>query len=102
MALKDVHALVAGLVAKVFEENAASEERELDCLNVDVGLVPVPCVRPYQVGDAEAKDTIEEEEEEDDNNHHNRQLDEEDPVKRRYQFRSSNVPVQKAGEKRTN
>ena len=83
MALEDVYALVAGLVAEVFEENTACEERELNCLNVDIGLVPVPCVGPYEVGDAEAKDTIEEEEEEDNNDNNNRKLDEEDPAKRR-------------------
>jgi hypothetical protein len=80
MTLEDVHALVAGLIANVFKEDATGEEGELDCLDVDVGFVAMPRVRPYYVGDEKAKDTVEKEEQEDDDNDHHDQLDEEYPV----------------------
>jgi hypothetical protein len=42
MPLENIYALIPRLIAKVLEEDSASEEGELDCVNVDVGFMAVP------------------------------------------------------------
>jgi len=82
VSLEDIYTLVAGLVTEVFEEDSACEDGELDCFDVDVGFVSVPCVCADDVGDDKAEDSVEEEEEEDDDDDYNDEFEEEDPVYR--------------------
>ena len=53
------YGLVVAVVADVFEEDAATEERDLEGLDVDVGAVCAPCVGSDGVGHEGGKQAIE-------------------------------------------
>lgn len=50
--------LVMGVIPDVFEEQATAEERDLQCLDVDVGVEGVPGVCSDAVGDKRRKQSI--------------------------------------------
>lgn len=54
---------VPAMVAYVFEENSAREERYLQRLNINVDSIIVPRVGPYSVDHEAGKQAIEEEKE---------------------------------------
>ena len=83
MSFEYVYALVAGLIAKAFEEDTSREEGQLDRLDMDIRFVTMPSDCPYRVGYHEPKDAIEVEKQEDNHNHDNDELEEEDPMLRR-------------------
>jgi hypothetical protein len=79
MSFEDIDALISRLIAKVLEEDSAGQEGELDCLDVNVGFMSVPRVRPYDVRHDESKDAIEEEEEKEDDDDNNDEFQKEHP-----------------------
>lgn len=71
---------VVAVVAYVLEEDAATEGRDLQAGDVDVGMEVAPCVCANGVGDQGCEEAIEVEEEEDGQDAADEQLNEEDPV----------------------
>ena len=79
MSLKHINTLVARLVSEILEEDTSSEERYLNCVDVDVGFVSVPGNGTDYIGHQEAEHTVEEEEEEEDDDNDDDEFEEEDP-----------------------
>ena len=82
MAAVDENGLVVGVVADVFEEEAASQGRNLERSDVDVGVEGVPCVGAYAVRDEGREEAVEVEEEEDGQDAADQQLNQEHPAER--------------------
>jgi hypothetical protein len=80
VSLEHINALIPRLVAEILEEDPASEEGHLDCVEVDVGFVPMPGYCANDVRGDGAKDTAEEEEKEEDDDDDDDEFQEEDPV----------------------
>jgi hypothetical protein len=65
VAAVDEDGLVVAVIAYVLEEDAASKQRDLEGLYIDVGMVRAPSVGPDAVGDQRREEAVEVEEEED-------------------------------------
>ena len=57
--------LVVCVVSYAFEEDAATEQRNLERLDIDVGMIVAPGVPAYAIGDERRKQTIKVAQEED-------------------------------------
>jgi hypothetical protein len=72
--------LIVAVVAQVFEEDAATEQRDLQRGEVNVGVEGTPSVCPYAVRYEGREEAIEVEEEEDGEDATYEQLNQEDPT----------------------